>query len=111
YAALTIDAGTQLFSPPHQDPDNTVHGWCADTPLAKYDPGVGGHLVLWELRLAIRFSPGSTILFPSTLVTHSTVPIQKGETRFAIFQYSSGGLSRWRANGFQFDQSFLSKAT
>ncbi|KAJ3898323.1 hypothetical protein F5879DRAFT_994920 [Lentinula edodes] len=111
YAALTINAGPQSFSPPHQDPDNTVHGWCADTPLAKYNPDLGGHLVLWELRLAIRFPPGSTILFPSALITHSTVPIQGGETRFALIQYSSGRLFRWVANGFQSDKSFMSKAS
>ncbi|KAJ3926348.1 MAG: hypothetical protein NXY57DRAFT_905774, partial [Lentinula lateritia] len=111
YAALTINAGPRSFSPPHQDPDNTVHGWCADTPLAKYKPDLGGHLVLWELRLAIRFPPGSTILFPSALITHSTVPIQQEETRFALLQYSSGGLFRWVANGFQSDKSFMSKAS
>ncbi|KAJ4492036.1 hypothetical protein C8J55DRAFT_485975 [Lentinula edodes] len=65
------------FSPPHQYPDNTVHGWCADTPLAK--------LVLWDLRVPICFPPGSTILFPLAIIMHSTLPIQK---------YSSSGLFR-----------------
>ncbi|KAJ3886728.1 hypothetical protein GG344DRAFT_69418 [Lentinula edodes] len=55
----------------------------------------GGHLVLWDLGLVIRFPPGSTILFPSSLITHSTIPIQEGETR---------------ANGFQSDKDFLSTA-
>ncbi|KAH7870535.1 hypothetical protein F5879DRAFT_813899 [Lentinula edodes] len=68
------------FRPPHQDPDNTVHSWCTDTPLAKYDPDLGSHLILWDPRLPIRFPPGSTILFPLAIITHSTLPIQKGET-------------------------------
>ncbi|KAJ3804826.1 hypothetical protein F5876DRAFT_82570 [Lentinula aff. lateritia] len=110
YAALTVNAGPQSYSPPHKDPDNVVHGWCADTALGKFDPNKGGHLVLWDLGLVIRFPPGSTILFPSSLITHSTIPIQKGETRFAFIQYSSGGLFRWRANGFQSDKDFFSKA-
>ncbi|KAJ4469515.1 hypothetical protein C8J55DRAFT_437196, partial [Lentinula edodes] len=111
YAALTVNAGPQSFSPPHQDPDNTVHGRCADTPLAKYNPDLGVHLVLWELWLTIRFPPGPTILFPSALITHSTVPIQQDETQFALLQYSSGGLFRWVANRFQSDKSFMSKAS
>ncbi|KAJ3871525.1 hypothetical protein F5051DRAFT_313881, partial [Lentinula edodes] len=100
YAALTVNAGPQSYSPPHKDPDNVVHGWCADTALGKFNPDKGGHLVLWDLGLVIRFPPGSTILFPSSLITHSTIPIQEGETRYAFIQYSSGGLFRWRANGF-----------
>ncbi|KAJ3871511.1 hypothetical protein F5051DRAFT_340787 [Lentinula edodes] len=111
YAALTVNAGPQSYSPPHKDPDNVVHGWCADTALGKFDPDKGGHLVLWDLGLVIRFPSGSTILFPSSLITHSTIPIQQGETRFAFIQYSSGGLFRWRANGFKSDKDFLSKAS
>ncbi|KAJ3804581.1 hypothetical protein F5876DRAFT_4642, partial [Lentinula aff. lateritia] len=95
YAALTVNAGPQSYSPPHKDPDNVVHGWCADTALGEFDPDKGGHLVLWDLGLVIRFPPGSTILFPSSLITHSTIPIQEGETRYAFIQYSSGGLFRW----------------
>ncbi|KAJ3871616.1 hypothetical protein F5051DRAFT_340660 [Lentinula edodes] len=66
------------FCPPHQDPDNTVHGWCTDTPLTKYNPDLGGHLILWDPRLPIHFPPGSTILFALAIITHSTLPIHKG---------------------------------
>ncbi|KAF9070523.1 hypothetical protein BDP27DRAFT_1195270, partial [Rhodocollybia butyracea] len=58
------------------------------------------HLVLWNLKLAIRFPPKSTVLFPSALITHSNIPVQGHEERHLIIQYSSGGLFRWRYNGW-----------
>ncbi|KAJ3898134.1 hypothetical protein F5879DRAFT_910160 [Lentinula edodes] len=111
FAATTFNLGPRSFSPPHMDPDNRASSWCADTNMGPFDPDKGGHLVLWDLGLVIRFPPGSTILFPSALITHSTIPIQAHESRYAIIQYSSGGLFRWRDNGFQSDKSFLAKAT
>ncbi|KAJ4499944.1 hypothetical protein C8R41DRAFT_788018 [Lentinula lateritia] len=111
FAATTFNLGPLSFSPPHMDPDNRASSWCADTNMGPFDPDKGGHLVLWDLGLIIRFPPGSTILFPSALITHSTIPIQAHETRYAMIQYSSGGLFRWRNNGFQSDKSFLERAT
>ncbi|KAJ3767031.1 hypothetical protein FB446DRAFT_623956, partial [Lentinula raphanica] len=101
FAALTVNFGPQSWSPPHMDADNSISSWCADTALGSFNPDKGGQLVLWDLGLVIRFPPGSTILFPSALITHSTLPIQAHESRYAILQYSSGGLFRWRENGFQ----------
>ncbi|KAH7873762.1 uncharacterized protein C8R40DRAFT_1013773, partial [Lentinula edodes] len=111
FAATTFNLGPRSFSPPHMDPDNRASSWCADTNMGPFDPDKGGHLVLWDLGLIIRFPPGSTILFPSALITHSTIPIQAHESRYVMIQYSSGGLFRWRDNGFQSDKSFLEKAT
>ncbi|KAJ3722344.1 hypothetical protein C8R42DRAFT_546030, partial [Lentinula raphanica] len=104
FAALTLNLGPRSFSPPHMDADNGAGGWCTDTPAGNYDPDRGGHLVLWDMGLIIRFPPGSSILFPSALITHSTLPIQEDETRYAFIQYSSGGLFRWRRNGFRSDK-------
>ncbi|KAJ3869995.1 hypothetical protein EV359DRAFT_76235 [Lentinula novae-zelandiae] len=87
FAATTVNYGPQT---------------CADK---------GGHLVLWDLKLIIRFPPGATVLFPSALITHSNLPVQSGETRYSIIQYSSGGLFRWRYNGWCSDKAFLSAAT
>ncbi|KAH7875496.1 uncharacterized protein C8R40DRAFT_1012648, partial [Lentinula edodes] len=100
FAATTFNLGPLSFSPPHMDPDNRASSWCADTTMGPFDPDKGGHLVLWDLGLIIRFPPGSTILFPSALITHSTIPIQAHEARYVMIQYSSGGLFRWRNNGF-----------
>ncbi|KAJ3727518.1 hypothetical protein C8R42DRAFT_573008, partial [Lentinula raphanica] len=111
FAALTVNLGPQSWSPPHMDADNYVSSWCADTALGTFNPDEGGQLVLWDLGLVIRFPPGSTILFPSALITHSTLPIQAHETRYAILQYSSGGLFRWRENGFKSDKAVLGNAS
>ncbi|KAJ3767739.1 hypothetical protein FB446DRAFT_651657, partial [Lentinula raphanica] len=111
FAAVTFNLGPRSYSPPHMDADNSASGWCAETAFGEFDPDKGGHLVLWDLGLVIRFPPGSTILFPSALIMHSTVPIQEHETRYAMIQYSSGGLFRWRDNGFKSDKAFLSQAS
>ncbi|KAJ3833104.1 hypothetical protein EV361DRAFT_956292 [Lentinula raphanica] len=111
FAALTLNLGPRSFSPPHMDADNCAGGWCTDTPAGNYDPDKGGQLVLWDMGLVVRFPPGSSILFPSALITHSTLPIQEHETRYAFLQYSSGGLFRWRANGFRSDKDVLATAS
>ncbi|KAJ3746986.1 hypothetical protein EV360DRAFT_76351 [Lentinula raphanica] len=108
---VTFNLGPRSYSPPHMDADNSASGWCADTAMGEFDLDKGGHLVLWDLGLVIQFPPGSTVLFPSALITHSTLPIQEHETRYAMIQYSSGGLFRWRENGFQSDKAFLSQAS
>lgn len=111
FAALSVNMGPCSFSPPHMDADNLACGWCPDTALGPFDPDKGGQLVLWDLCVVIRFPPGSTILFPSALITHSTLPIQAQEERYAVLQYSSGGLFRWRNNGWRSDKSFLANAS
>jgi hypothetical protein len=80
---------------------NLPFGWCAITALGNFDPTLGGHLVLWDLKLVIEFPPGSTILIPSATLRHSNVAIRQGETRYSFTQYTAGGLFRWVDNGFQ----------
>ncbi|KAE9388630.1 hypothetical protein BT96DRAFT_835990 [Gymnopus androsaceus JB14] len=103
--------GPRSFSPPHMDADNLAHGWCTDTALGPFGPDKGGQLVLWDLRVVIRFPPGSTVLFPSALITHSTLSIQEHEERYAIIQYSSGGLFRWYDNGWCSNKHFHANAS
>ncbi len=86
---------------PHLDFANLPFGFCAITALGDYDPTKGGHLILWECKLVIEFPPGSTILIPSAIITHSNVPIGAGEKRYSVTQYSAGALFRWVDNGFQ----------
>ncbi|KAE9388726.1 hypothetical protein BT96DRAFT_749125, partial [Gymnopus androsaceus JB14] len=92
FAATTVNFGPCTVTPPHLDAGNIAHGWCANTALGNYDPDKGGHLVLWNLKLIIRFPPSATILFPSALITHSNIPVQPSEERRSIVQYSAGGL-------------------
>ena len=64
-----------------------------------YDPAKGGHLVLWDLKLAVKFPPYSTILIPSAILLHSNTAIGPGETRLTVTQDNSAGLFAWSAYG------------
>ncbi|KAJ3738194.1 hypothetical protein EV360DRAFT_58345 [Lentinula raphanica] len=111
FAALTFNLGPQSWSLPHMDADNLASSWCADTNVGSFDPDKGGQLILWDFGIIIRFPPGATILFPSALVTHSTMPIEPHESCYVLIQYSSGELFHWRSNGFQSDKDFLRNAS
>ncbi|KAE9394362.1 hypothetical protein BT96DRAFT_756475, partial [Gymnopus androsaceus JB14] len=100
WAACTVNFGPFSISYPHIDPANLCFGWCAITALGNFDPDRGGHLILWDLGLFIRFPPGATILIPSALLVHSNIPIAAHEEHFSLVQYSSAGLFHWVENGF-----------
>src|SRR6202050_2011543 len=91
----------------HTDPGNLLFGWCAITTLGNFDPTLGGHLVLWDLKLIIEFPPGSTILIPLATLWHSNMAIQPGEKRFSFTQYTAGGLFPWVDHGFQTTESYM----
>ncbi|KAI5824957.1 hypothetical protein K523DRAFT_314262 [Schizophyllum commune Tattone D] len=107
WAATTVNYGPQTVCLPHKDFANLPWGWCPITALGNYDYKRGGHLVLWELRLVIEFPPGSTIVIPSGILTHSNVPVGPDETRYSITQYTAGALIRWIDQGFQTKEAFL----
>ncbi|KAJ7607865.1 hypothetical protein FB45DRAFT_763692, partial [Roridomyces roridus] len=96
---------------PHRDFGNLAAGWCPVTALGDYNPDLGGHIILWELRLIVRFPPGSTIFIPSAIVTHSNTPIHPHEKRHSFTQYTSGSLFRWVSNGNMTDGEFLQRAS
>ncbi|KAF7376802.1 hypothetical protein MSAN_00097600 [Mycena sanguinolenta] len=111
FAALTVNLGPASVTQPHVDSGNKADGLCLITALGTFDPNKGGHIVLWDYNLIIRFPPGCACLIPSAVVTHSNTPIQAGEERFSLIQYSAGGLFRWRANGCQSDLDWLATAS
>ncbi|KAL1698750.1 hypothetical protein EV121DRAFT_274210 [Schizophyllum commune] len=111
WSATTVNYGPQTATLPHKDYANLPWGWCPITALGNFDPKRGGHLVLWELRLVVEFPPGSTIIIPSGLITHSNVPVGPGETRFSVTQYTAGALIRWIDQGFQTKEAFLASLT
>ncbi|KAJ7826485.1 hypothetical protein B0H14DRAFT_2368147, partial [Mycena olivaceomarginata] len=92
FSACTFNFGPRVICASHLDFANLSWGWCAVTALGDFDPNLGGHLILWDLRLVIRFPPGSTILLPSAIVRHSNVPIQAHERRSSFAQYTAAGL-------------------
>ncbi|KAI0038966.1 hypothetical protein FA95DRAFT_1504822 [Auriscalpium vulgare] len=99
FPVATFNFGPRALTTPHRDSKNVPWGWCAVTAFGNYDYKKGGHLILWELKQIIEFPPGSTILLPSALITHSNTPIQDGETRQSFTQWCSGDLVRWHAYG------------
>jgi hypothetical protein len=111
FAAMTFNVGPRTMTFPHRDWANLSWGWCAICALGEFDADKGGHLVLWDLKLAIRFPSGSTIIIPSAMVRHSNTSVGKNETRYSVTQYSAGGLFRWVENGFMADDKWLKKAS
>lgn len=111
FAACTINFGPFTISFPHIDSGNLAFGWCVITALGKFNPDLGGHLILWDLGLVLRLPPGCSVLIPSAILTHSNVPIQQGETRFSIIQYSAGGIFRFISNSYRSDIKFEREAT
>ena len=75
--------------------------------MGDYDPRIGGHLVLWDLRLMIEFPPGAVILLPSAILRHSNTAVRYGEMRMSFTQFSPGGLWQWTECGFQTQAEFL----
>lgn len=99
FASTTFNFGPKTCTLPHKDLKNLSWGLCSITSLGSYNPKKGGHLILWDLRIIVEFSPYASILIPSAIITHSNTRIKKNETRMSITQYSSAGLFSWFAYG------------
>ncbi|KAF8915768.1 hypothetical protein CPB85DRAFT_1374969 [Mucidula mucida] len=95
FCCLTVNSGPRTVTDPHADSANRPDGWCGITCCGPFDHKRGGQLVLWDLKLVIDFPPGCTIFIPSALLVHSNCPIQPGERRYSMTQYTAGGLFRW----------------
>ncbi|KAL1736714.1 hypothetical protein EV714DRAFT_279250 [Schizophyllum commune] len=106
WACITINFGPQTVTYKHKDFGNLPFGWCAITALGDYDPDRGGHLVLWECKLVVRFPPGSTVLIPSAIIHHSNTQLQPGEERFSMTQYTAGALFRWVDHDCKLDAEY-----
>ncbi|KAJ3804808.1 hypothetical protein EV368DRAFT_66071 [Lentinula lateritia] len=111
WSSLTVNCGPQSVTNPHVDGRNRPDGWCPVLSLGPFNHRLGGQLVLPDLKLVIEFPPGCVIFLPSALLVHYNCPIQAGERRYSITQYTAGGLFRWVANGFQTQEAFLARAT
>jgi len=97
FAALTFNLGPAACTIPHKDLKDLGWGWCAVTSMGRYDHTKGGHLVLWDLNLAVEFPPNSTIFIPSAILRHSNTAVGPAEHRSSVTQYNSAGLFRWVA--------------
>jgi hypothetical protein len=105
FAAATFNFGPVTVTFPHLDFANLAWGWCAITALGDFDPDKGGHLILWDLKLIIRFPPGSTLFIPSALLRHSNTSIQNHEKCFSFTQFTAAGIFRFVDNDFRTDRA------
>ncbi|KAL0574973.1 hypothetical protein V5O48_006989 [Marasmius crinis-equi] len=106
FAAFTVNFGPRTVTFPHRDSKNLAFGWCAITALGKFNYKLGGHLVLWDLKLVIKFPPGTTIFVPSAVVCHFNTAIQPHEEWYSFTLYTAGDLFRWAEHGFQHEQDY-----
>ncbi|KAI4294642.1 hypothetical protein K525DRAFT_145067, partial [Schizophyllum commune Loenen D] len=106
WACLTINFGPRTVTVGHRDFGNLSHGFCAITALGRFNPDLGGHLILRELKLVIRFPPGSSIIVPSALITHLNTDIGPDEKRYSVTQYTSGAIFRFVEHGCKLDAEY-----
>jgi hypothetical protein len=111
FPCRSFNLGSQSASYPHVDEKNLAQSWCSVTALGTFNPDLGGHFVLWDFRLFVRFPPGSTVLIPSALLCHSNTAIQSGEERHSIVQYVAGALARWVCYGQMLEAEWYAQAT
>ena len=105
FACSTFKFGPQVWTHIHWDSQNVPYGFCAIHALGNFDSKKGGHLVLWDLKVAIEFPPGSLILIPSALLYHSNIHIQEGEERASLTHFYPAGLLQYAESGMQTDKS------
>ncbi|TFK70510.1 hypothetical protein BDN72DRAFT_766374, partial [Pluteus cervinus] len=101
FPATMFNLGPKCITHEHTDPGNVAFGLCAITALGNFNPKTSGLLILYDLKLLIQFPPASTILIPSAIFRHGNTPIQDGEDRMSMTQYSAGGLFRYVRHGFK----------
>jgi hypothetical protein len=71
FSCAAFNFGLNVWTFKHRDVVNLAFGWCAIQALSDFDPTKGGHLVLWDLMLVIKFPPGALILIPSATLSYS----------------------------------------
>ncbi|KAI0833749.1 hypothetical protein BC628DRAFT_1414487 [Trametes gibbosa] len=79
YPAASFNFGPDAFCVEHTDQQNDPINWIHVAALGEFNPATGGHLILYNLHLAICFPPGSSILFPSAILRHGNVPVAAHE--------------------------------
>jgi hypothetical protein len=102
YPTFAINCGPCTIAKRHRDFCNCPGIPCAITALGDFNDELGGHLIIYPLKLIIQFPPGSTILLLSASMDHGNVRLShKDETRTSFTQYCPGGLMRHVEWGFR----------
>jgi hypothetical protein len=101
FPACTFNMGPASVALQHTDDANLATGGCPIHSGGNYDHKRGGHIILFDLKIAIEFPSGSTVIIPSSTLSHGNASIQPGETRVSFTQYCAGGLFRWVEYGYR----------
>ena len=101
FPAAAFNFGPRVCTAIHRDQLNLAFGWCSIQALGWFDPELGGHLVLDDVKKIIKFPAGSLILIPSATLSHRNLPVRGHEVRMSFTQYCSGGIFRFVDNGFR----------
>ena len=74
--------------------------------LGNFSSKIGGHLILWNMKLVIEFPHGSTILILLATITHFNISVEKNCDAWLLFtQYCPGGLFCFVNNGFHMQET------
>ncbi|KAG6809957.1 hypothetical protein H0H92_013922 [Tricholoma furcatifolium] len=111
YTAWVCNLGPQTVCYRHKDAANLPYGLRAITSFGSYDFRRGGHLILWELGIAVECPPWRTAYIPSSPIEHSSTSISPSETRYSTTQYTAGTLFRFADHGMLGAAEFAAKAT
>jgi hypothetical protein len=109
FPSATVNLGPQVQTFRHRDLMNYAGGVCLVTCFGNHDHTQGGHLILWELGIFIQFPHGTTVAIPSSIITHSNLPVAAHEQRVSFTQYAAGALFRWCDNGGKNDNELSSE--
>ncbi|KAG6913903.1 hypothetical protein DXG01_003624 [Tephrocybe rancida] len=111
FAAIVCNLGPQTICYKHQDGANLPYSWCCVTLLGNFDPMRGGHIILWNLGIAVECPPFHHFYLPSSSIVHSNVAIQPGETHLSVTHYSAGPLFQFTERGMRAELDFKQTAS
>ncbi|KAJ7055653.1 hypothetical protein C8F01DRAFT_994166, partial [Mycena amicta] len=106
FACVAFNFGPQAATIFHRDWTDRAGKPCAVWAGGPFDHTKGGHIILYELKLILEFPPWTWIIFPSAVITHGNLPVQAGDKRVSIVQYTPGNLCRFIDNGFRTEAKF-----
>ncbi|KAJ7198693.1 hypothetical protein C8J57DRAFT_1073040 [Mycena rebaudengoi] len=109
FPAATVNCGPHAATFEHSDFLNLINGLCGISCGGKFDAKKSALFYMRQLKLVIEFPSASSILIPSSPISHGNTPLQPGETRYSMTQYAAAALFRWSAYGYQTAKSLLSQ--
>ncbi|KAK0197705.1 hypothetical protein F5146DRAFT_1016387 [Armillaria mellea] len=90
FPCATFNFGGNVWTYNHKDVMNCPFGWCAIIALGRFNPSLGVHLILWELKMVVEFPHAATVFIPSATITHSNTVPAPGDERVSFTQFYNG---------------------